>query len=214
MDREAWHAAIHGVAKSLTWLSDWSELNWTRGGTNGFVFVKHLHCKLSFIFIYFLLSPFVSFLFTLWSMEHIHYGFKFQKYKRRECSHFQSWELDNVASSLLSSQFSQFTQTQPADKCKRGRLYSVFQIFLCYHLELSIFLHSKLLCSFFYEHTAFCWVDLSLKSLTNGHLVHFPCFEARHNTATINLIQTPLLACFWVALVYFFPISICSSSHF
>ena len=28
MDREAWHAAIHGVAKSLTWLSDWTELNW------------------------------------------------------------------------------------------------------------------------------------------------------------------------------------------
>ena len=29
MDREAWHAAIHGVAKSWTWLSDWTELNWT-----------------------------------------------------------------------------------------------------------------------------------------------------------------------------------------
>ena len=28
MDREAWHAVIHGVAKSQTWLSDWTELNW------------------------------------------------------------------------------------------------------------------------------------------------------------------------------------------
>ena len=27
MDREAWHAAIHGVSKSQTWLSDWTELN-------------------------------------------------------------------------------------------------------------------------------------------------------------------------------------------
>ena len=27
MDREAWRAAIHGVAKSRTRLSDWSELN-------------------------------------------------------------------------------------------------------------------------------------------------------------------------------------------
>ena len=27
MDREAWHAAVHGVAKSWTWLSDWIELN-------------------------------------------------------------------------------------------------------------------------------------------------------------------------------------------
>ena len=29
MDREGWHAAIHGVAKSRTRLSDWTELNWT-----------------------------------------------------------------------------------------------------------------------------------------------------------------------------------------
>ena len=27
MDREAWNAAIHGVAKSRTWLSNWTELN-------------------------------------------------------------------------------------------------------------------------------------------------------------------------------------------
>ena len=29
MDREAWRTAIHGVAKSWTELSDWTELNWT-----------------------------------------------------------------------------------------------------------------------------------------------------------------------------------------
>ena len=29
MDREAWRAAIHGVAKSRTWLSDWSDLIWS-----------------------------------------------------------------------------------------------------------------------------------------------------------------------------------------
>ena len=28
MDREAWRAAIHRVAKSQTWPSDWTELNW------------------------------------------------------------------------------------------------------------------------------------------------------------------------------------------
>ena len=29
MDREAWRAAVHGVTKSWTRLSDWNELNWT-----------------------------------------------------------------------------------------------------------------------------------------------------------------------------------------
>ena len=28
MDREAWRAAVHGVMKSQTWLSDWTEWNW------------------------------------------------------------------------------------------------------------------------------------------------------------------------------------------
>ena len=30
MDREAWRAAVHGVVKSLTRLSNWTELNWSR----------------------------------------------------------------------------------------------------------------------------------------------------------------------------------------
>ena len=29
MDREACHTAVHGVTKSRTWLSNWTELNWT-----------------------------------------------------------------------------------------------------------------------------------------------------------------------------------------
>ena len=29
MERETWRAAIHGVTKSRTWLTDWTELNWT-----------------------------------------------------------------------------------------------------------------------------------------------------------------------------------------
>ena len=31
LDREAWHAAVHGAAKSQTRLSDWTDLNWSNG---------------------------------------------------------------------------------------------------------------------------------------------------------------------------------------
>ena len=32
MDREAWRAVVHGIAKSWTRLSDWTELNWVISG--------------------------------------------------------------------------------------------------------------------------------------------------------------------------------------
>ena len=35
MDRVAWHAVVHGVSKSQTWLNDWNELNWTKMEWNG-----------------------------------------------------------------------------------------------------------------------------------------------------------------------------------
>ena len=40
MDREAWHAAIHGVAKNQTRLSNWNELNWTE--LNMLYFIRKL----------------------------------------------------------------------------------------------------------------------------------------------------------------------------
>ena len=43
MDRETWHAVIHGVAKSRTWLSNWTELYWWS--------CYHLLCCFEFIFI-------------------------------------------------------------------------------------------------------------------------------------------------------------------
>ena len=44
MDREAWRAAIHGVGKSRTRLSDWTELNWLRMDTC-IMYGEFLHCS-------------------------------------------------------------------------------------------------------------------------------------------------------------------------
>ena len=48
-DREAWRAAIHGVAKSWTRLSDWTELNveWCWASFHVFVFVSFLFLNTS-----------------------------------------------------------------------------------------------------------------------------------------------------------------------
>ena len=40
MDREDWRAAVHGVAKSRTWLSNWTELSWT--GTTWDALLKYM----------------------------------------------------------------------------------------------------------------------------------------------------------------------------
>ena len=47
MDREAWHAAVHGVAKSQTQLSDWTELNWKSLNVNN-------KASLCYMFVFFL----------------------------------------------------------------------------------------------------------------------------------------------------------------
>ena len=42
MDREAWHAVVHGVTKSRTWLSDWTDwlillTDWSVAGWKNFI---------------------------------------------------------------------------------------------------------------------------------------------------------------------------------
>ena len=54
MNREAWRAAVHGVAKSRSWLSDWTELNWIDGQTL-FPFIFAIiwpNCLFSYIDVY------------------------------------------------------------------------------------------------------------------------------------------------------------------
>ena len=57
MDREAWGAAVHGVAKIQTQLSDWTELIWPRNSTSGYISKKqkwkrYMHSYLYSIIIY------------------------------------------------------------------------------------------------------------------------------------------------------------------
>ena len=49
MDREAWRAVVHGVAKSRTWLSDWTDLNWTE--LTIFYMLKIMYLGLTLYFI-------------------------------------------------------------------------------------------------------------------------------------------------------------------
>ena len=59
MDREAWPAAVHGVTKSRTQLSNWTELNWTELKTICTGLYQYLqfqstiwHILISFLFIF------------------------------------------------------------------------------------------------------------------------------------------------------------------
>ena len=64
MHREAWRAAVHGVSKSQTQLSDWTELNWEGGSRSS------LHCTfLSVIYTFSNVLMIVSRLY-LWNILH------------------------------------------------------------------------------------------------------------------------------------------------
>ena len=74
MDREAWRAAVHGVTKSETWLSDWTELI--------YIYVNHtiqIHCTPlpPVVFIH-LFSVSVSFL--SWKQVHLNHFSRFYIY--------------------------------------------------------------------------------------------------------------------------------------
>ena len=58
MDREAWRTAVHGVAKSQTRLSDWTELNWTwKSQSNLFTCLTNFE-KIAWLVGYFILEYF------------------------------------------------------------------------------------------------------------------------------------------------------------
>ena len=67
MDMEAWHAAVHWVAKSQTQLSDWTEVNWTEGThrkkltvNRVTLFIWKIHCLLPRRYLFLKDCPFFS----------------------------------------------------------------------------------------------------------------------------------------------------------
>ena len=88
MDRETWGAAIHGVAKSRTWLSGWTELNLTENIIS--IFCLHAHCFFS------LLGPVCWWNWLLFS----------------HCTHKQCLVLFIFSISLLNFLFSSFIVSQ------------------------------------------------------------------------------------------------------
>ena len=77
MGREAWSAAVHGVTKSQTWLSDWTELNWYLQVLCGLGFVYTISNGLSWKIRIFL--PFDKRLWSLISLIAIYFIHKFMQ---------------------------------------------------------------------------------------------------------------------------------------
>ena len=61
MDREAWRAPIHAVAKSQTWLSDWTELSWC---VYIYAHIYNMYIDI-YMYIYLTYSKFISIYFVL-----------------------------------------------------------------------------------------------------------------------------------------------------
>ena len=74
MDREARHAAVHGVAKSWTQPSDWTELNWSTCTNLFYIFI--LHVRLFYTLGY---NSILCYLFCL-----------------PKCSNFGHWNLTSI----------------------------------------------------------------------------------------------------------------------
>ena len=70
MDREAWHAAIHGIAKSRTWLRDWTELTWLRTHRTYTQIHTHTHTYIVLVFfLYQFLFYYISPLDHQWEIQ-------------------------------------------------------------------------------------------------------------------------------------------------
>ena len=68
MEREAWRAAIHGVAKSQTRLSKWSDLIWSESASLPQLFTDNLHCIYNYLHSIYIVLGIIN-LEWIWSIE-------------------------------------------------------------------------------------------------------------------------------------------------
>ena len=105
MDREAWHAAVLGVTKSWTWLSNWTELNWPHYSVMA-TSRWHQHCSFRYLLCIILSYTVVLILHNNGKMKRYIYictyicmGKTFQHYKLSLC--VMDFEITNMCVSQL-----------------------------------------------------------------------------------------------------------------
>ena len=89
IDREAWCAAIHGVAKSRTRLSDWTELNWTE-----------LKCSIDVTYNTNMPANLDNSAVAT-GLEKVSFHFKSKKHSAKECSNYRTITLISHASKIM-----------------------------------------------------------------------------------------------------------------
>ena len=95
MDREAWRTAVHGVAKSQTLLSDWTEL------TNKAERSPGLALQLSHLFLFFYIRVYSGPEQYMKSLNNICSYISFTKGKKKKVKKlFQSWEISILYSDI------------------------------------------------------------------------------------------------------------------
>jgi len=101
MDREVWHAVIHGVAKNWTPLSDWTELVWTEP----FKVIYRIAGGRLYIFVNILFSIFLFFsIHSPLSLSHFFFLSKISPRVFLIYRNFQNWQLYFLTQKIFSNQ--------------------------------------------------------------------------------------------------------------
>ena len=129
-DREAWRAAVHGVAKSRTRLSDWTELIWmlhftqTHTGKKNSLHIPHIQCEITVSFL--LQAPF-----KLLPLTQTHL---------LQCFTHQWWHIDTLPSFWMDLKIHSLIKNLKKNTVYYNRI--VFKFASFYNVDLKFKKHS------------------------------------------------------------------------